>query len=356
MGLILSNLITVTTCEDLVKGNEGYLLKPSNNESLDLFTVFDPFGIRKAIVPVLLMDENEIMTGMGTAFHIDGLGTFLTADHVVHSAEPDLFDPETELRTSTEFAPVLILGVGLVYGTVGLPPEAAAKVEVVSTATYEKDDPFAFLGSKKSYEAIDLAILQVRDLIPEEMNKTLPLRISNQAPKVNEIVVAIGYPELGCKPVDEAYQRYLLSEGMKAAYGRIIEIHPSGRGSKTPVIEVEANWPSGMSGGPVFNTNGEVIGIVSRSLSPFENQVGNGSAVSFECLPLLSNWIKSIDPINPGWRKGWMVSRDQTFNSMSFFRTPEEASNVAEKLGTEYRVTYCANKIGSNEFIFRGCK
>jgi hypothetical protein len=55
---------------------------------------------------------------------------------------------------------------------------------------------------------------------------------------------------------------------MYGAYGRIVDVHPNGVGTAnpSPVIEVETDWPPGMSGGPVFNQAGDVVGIVSRSI------------------------------------------------------------------------------------------
>jgi serine protease Do len=65
---------------------------------------------------------------------------------------------------------------------------------------------------------------------------------------------------------------------MKGAFGRITGYFPSGRGRRnpTPVYQVEANWESGMSGGPVLNQAGEVIGVVSHSLLSDDIGVRNG--------------------------------------------------------------------------------
>ena len=57
-----------------------------------------------------------------------------------------------------------------------------------------------------------------------------------------------------------------------------MRLFPAGRDAvnKTPVFEVEANWPSGMSGGLIFNEAGNVIGVVSRSLAPDDEAPGVG--------------------------------------------------------------------------------
>jgi serine protease Do len=86
---------------------------------------------------------------------------------------------------------------------------------------------------------------------------------------------------------------------MFAAYGRVTDLYPCGRdhSNPTPVFEVEADWPSGMSGGPVFDAKGEVIGLVSRGLSAGNKELmGHAWAIWFEKLPHprsgLSAWMK----------------------------------------------------------------
>lgn len=342
----MNTLISVCTCEDLVKGKKGLTLG-ADMTSLDLFELCDPFGIRKAVVPVLLMGMDGVMREMGTAFHVDGWGTFLTADHVVHHDTPVY---HSDSGMSPEYTPVLLLGTGPVYGTVGLPADAAAHVGDVAIPCFEKDDPLDF-QRKHPYDPIDLAILKTRNPIPNEMNRTLPIRLSNKIPKVGDIVVAIGFPDLTCNPIDDERTKYLLTDGMKGAYGRVLDIHHTGRGSCTPVIEVEANWPGGMSGGPVFNSDGEVIGLVSKSIKPTDGLFGNGTAVSFASLPKMCDWISCIDPSNPGWRLGWAVVSDSNYRVIRFFKSEKEAGICADQLGAGYKTARCSNKIGTYEHV-----
>lgn len=46
------------------------------NAPLLPFEVTDPFGLRKAVVPVFRRDPDGRIYGMGTAFHVDGWGRF----------------------------------------------------------------------------------------------------------------------------------------------------------------------------------------------------------------------------------------------------------------------------------------
>ena len=96
--------------------------------------------------------------------------------------------------------------------------------------------------------------MQLSAPVPAKMAGSLGIRLSGPRPQCGDIVVALGFPDLQCQSLDEQGVRYLLSDGMSAAYGCVAATHPQGlRGDPTPVIEVEPNWPSGMSGGPVLN-------------------------------------------------------------------------------------------------------
>jgi serine protease Do len=61
------------------------------------------------------------------------------------------------------------------------------------------------------------------------------------------------------------------------------------------VIRVAAEWPGGMSGGPVFNEAGHVIGVVSSGIAG-----GVGTATFFSGWNIPERIMGSIDPDNPG--------------------------------------------------------
>ena len=325
---------------------------PNGSQGFDLFPFDDPFGLRKAIVPVLLNDDDGRTTGMGTAFHVDGWGTFLTADHVIAPIRQQTKavpigdgDVHHEMRRP-DLCPILLLGLGLVYGMPMIPVEALARVIGINSPIRAKEDPLAALRGLPAFEVIsDVAVMNLAKPLPEKMKGTLPIRLSGVLPKVGDEVVAIGFPELYSKPLNDEETQFLLSEGMHAAYGRIVGLHPKGlRNHPTPGIEVKANWPPGMSGGPVFNQRGEVIALVSCAWP----DVGYAGCLSM--MPWLRRWLPTVDSTNPGRRMGWAVLKDEN-TLIGFHREKEEAMQHQRTLGPGCTVAFGSNLVGTGEFI-----
>jgi len=347
----------VGTCE-AKRDNENCIpFTPSLDEPFSPFPIQDPFGLRKAIVPIFKRDLKGDLLGMGTAFHIDGWGTFLTADHVIDFArENSKFSKNWKelLPISTGDHPILFLGLGLVYGSPTIPVEAFSVVKHIIQVMREKDDPLATLkGEIQSENALDLAVMSAVFKPKAEIPHWLQIRVTGWVPSIGDIVLAIGFPELNYEKLSDSEQKALLSEGMCGVYGRIRKIHPQGTSTVnlTPVFEVEGYWPSGMSGGPVFNSAGEVVGLVSRSLEPD----GNLPGVSFAtCFSLISNFDKltpTIDIPNPMWRKGWAVLKREPWDMAGFFKSEDDAYKLLESVDSEYKVEYGSNCYGTNDFM-----
>ncbi len=338
-----------------------YFKPISEKTPFEPFLIQDPFGIRKAIVPVFRRDVNGEIYGMGTAFHVDGWGTFLTADHVIEFARehPKSASTWTEIsHSSNGDHPILFLGAGLIIGTINLPQEAFASVNYIVSAMREKNNPLASLrGRTEPENSADLAVMTaIIRPEPQRMPQPhfVPVRGSGWHPSIGDIVLAIGFPELECQQLDKHSQKILLSEGMYGAYGHITAIHPQGRdmSNPTPVFEVECNWPSGMSGGPVFNSSGEVVGIVSRSLSPDNGLPGVGWATCFGLIPFFKEFVPTLDILNPRWRKGWAVLRRDPWDLAGFFKTEKEAQQLASCMNSDYQVEYGSNNFGTDDFVY----
>jgi serine protease Do len=171
-----------------------------------------------------------------------------------------------------------------------------------------------------------------------------------------ETVVAVGFPEIEDKILDASTVQHLLSERMYAGYGTVTAAHPTGRdhSNPTPVIEVEADWPGGMSGGPVFNESGEVVGLVSRAIAPEKaGEPGHAWFACFQLIPELVPLLPTIDPNNTAHRLGWAILRSEPWDLLHFCETKDEATKFIESLpnGHQYELRFGSNRLGTDDFI-----
>ncbi len=293
---------TVRTCEDtsLNQNEDNFqpnpVQRPPTQNLYAPFETGDPVGLRRAVLPVFERDPDGRLTGLGTAFHVDGQGGLLTAEHVVDFMREGLKlsnDSPLEIDSKSNKNAVVMLGMGVCLGRVGVPQWAFPFVREVGVELLWPDDPMAEISGKPPrFNALDFARISVEiprqaydsDLVP----KTLPVQCSGWMPKEGEYVLAFGYPQLkDSDEVPESMKNMLSNDGLHSAFGKISKVHPKGRDSMnpTPCFEVEAHWPGGMSGGPVVNESGNVIGIVSRSLLPDGELPGAGWATCLTLIP-----------------------------------------------------------------------
>jgi serine protease Do len=168
---------------------------------------------------------------------------------------------------------------------------------------------------------------------------SVPVRLKGWTPTIGEHVFAVGYPQLDCTELVDS-KLLKLREGLHGAYGRITSFFPEGRSSShpTPVFEVEGDWKSGMSGGPVFNQHGDVIGVVSRSLSSADELRGVCYAACLGSILSLPQLVPSLDVSNPSWRIGYGAIRRGPWHLAGVFKTSAEAHQLAASAGESYQV------------------
>lgn len=353
----------VQTCENRIRDTRRVPFQGSSGSQFIPFETGDPFGLRKAILPVFERMPDGRLIGMGTAVHLDGWGGCLTAEHVVDFVRARLPDgglhggPTMEVDPSQHSHPVLLLGIGVVFGTVAIPDWAFAPITDTLTVARERDDPMAALQDRRRFEvAQDVARVQAlfhpdayREPNPPQV---LPLQLRGWQPAIGEYVLAFGYPEL--KPsmaMSDSEVRAIIEDGLHCAYGRITRLFPDGRDltNPTPVFEVEANWPSGMSGGPVVNEQGNVVGIVSRSLAPDGDLSGVGYAACLPWISEITSLAPHLDKDNPGHRLGFAVL-DYREKLVGVWPTLELARDYATQ-DTKCKVFACSHRMGSDEYI-----
>ncbi|MFL5077848.1 MAG: DegQ family serine endoprotease [Microvirga sp.] len=130
---------------------------------------------------------------------------------------------------------------------------------------------------------IDLAVLRVK---PEKPLKAVPFGNSDKM-RPGDWVVAIGNPfGLGGS----------VTAGIVSARGRNIESGPYDN-----YIQTDASINKGNSGGPLFNMNGEVIGINTAILSPTGGSVGIGFAVPAATAVPVIQQLREFGETRRGW-------------------------------------------------------
>ena len=139
----------------------------------------------------------------------------------------------------------------------------------------------------------DLALLRVK---PDKPLPFVPWGDSDKA-HVGDWVMAIGNPfGLGGT----------VTSGIISARARAI----NDNGPYDEFLQTDASINRGNSGGPLFNTTGEVIGINSAIFSPSGGSIGIGFAIPSD---LAKNVIAQLQATGKA-RRGWIGTRIQTVN------------------------------------------
>ncbi len=146
----------------------------------------------------------------------------------------------------------------------------------------------------------DLALLKVE---ADEPLAFVPWGNSDES-RVGDWVMAMGNP-LG--------QGFSVSAGIVSARGRALS------GTYDDYIQTDAAINRGNSGGPLFNMNGEVIGVNTAILSPNGGSIGIGFAMSSR---VATNVIAQLEEFGET-RRGWLGVRIQ-----------DVSDDVAEAIGT----------------------
>ena len=128
----------------------------------------------------------------------------------------------------------------------------------------------------------DIALLKVE---PEEALPFVPFGDSNEA-RVGDWVIAMGNP-LG--------QGFSVSAGIVSARNRALS------GTYDDYIQTDAAINRGNSGGPLFNMNGEVIGVNTAILSPTGGSIGIGFSMASNVVTRVVDQLKEYGETRRGW-------------------------------------------------------
>lgn len=300
-------------------------------DACGLFLVQDP-ELRSRVLPLFSFDPgatDERPEGHGTAFRIDPWSRCATAFHVLE----DLFEvngagSETILKPNLRLAALELDGIG--FGLVPIPNGAWRPLAGSFSFFRIEQPPF---GAARMRNLAELMVLRIRPALPSEGGTPfLPVDLRRWRPCVGESVMALGYAELDSPPSEYDDSNRPISQYLYGSAGKILDIEPAdgARGRPWPVIRVDAHWPGGMSGGPVFNEAGHVIGLVSAG---FQGE-GGSTATFFSGWDMAERIFGSIDADNPGRFRCW-----GTFNAAGeLVRCGQDKAEI-ERFGQDQGLT-----------------
>jgi serine protease Do len=211
------------------------------NERMDSDQSGSPFEQFKQFgfrIPNGMPQRHEVITGEGSGFFISPDGYAVTNNHVVDHAQ--------SVQVTTDD--------GTVY---------TAKV----------------IGTDKK---TDLALIKV-----DGKKDFTYVKFADTAPRVGDWVVAVGNPfGLGGT----------VTAGIVSARGRDI-----GAGPYDDYVQIDAPINKGNSGGPAFDTNGNVIGVNTAIFSPSGGSVGIGFDIPSATAKLVVAQLKDKGYVTRGW-------------------------------------------------------
>jgi len=270
--------------------------RSGETDARGLFPVQDP-DVRSKVLPLFSFDPDGTErrpVGHGTAFRIDPWSRCLSAYHVLE----DLFALDASgsgpaLRPDRRLAALETEGLG--FGRAAVPAGAWRPLSgsfalcAVETVSFQ---------APRLRNLTELVVLRIKSG-REGGTPYWPLDLRRWRPAIGERVLALGYADLDHvdgEPEAGDDERPI-SQYLYGAIGQITDFEPAdgARGRPWPVFRVAADWPGGMSGGPVFNEAGHVVGVVSSGIAG-----AVGTATYFWGWNMPERIIGSIDPDNPG--------------------------------------------------------
>jgi serine protease Do len=231
-----------------------------------LFKELDPSVVTIEVIEYKVKDDKITSSGgLGSGVIIDKEGFILTAAHVVESANK----VSVKLQNGVEFT-----------------------ADVLSSST-----------------AADVALLKIRT-VPINLK---PVKVgSSNASEVGEQILVIGAPlglehSLSVGHISRKMKKNIISNGEMAGF-----------------IQTDASINHGNSGGPMFNTKGELIGIVSFILSNSGGFEGLGFAVDIDTAK------KVLFDVNSFWTgfEGVFLSEGLA----GVFNTPQKSGVLIQRI------------------------
>jgi serine protease Do len=275
-------------------------IEPRDGEvdSRGLFLCQD-LDLRSRVLPLFRFNPefpHDRPVGHGTAFRIDPWSRCATAFHVTEDllAIDPVNSSAAVLRNDIRLAALELDDIG--YGVAPLPREGWRPIAQAYSLAAVETRPFQ---QPRVRNLSELMVMRIRpSIVSEGGTPYLPVDLRRWYPRPGERVLALGFADLDVDSNDLGEDRPI-SQYVYGSLASIVDVEPASgvRGRPWPQFRVAAEWPHGMSGGPVFNEAGHVIGVVSTGI---EGQ-GIASATYFSGWNVPEQIFASLDPDNSGW-------------------------------------------------------
>lgn len=230
-------------------------------------------ALQRSVLPVFAKVGNR-MLGRGSAVCV-APGLFVTARHVV--AELDDGQPA---EWTVPFEQMWVY---------------------LETDQATASDPDAIYGGlldvlfANPHSETDLATLTV-DMVGKSAEWVRPVALGLRMPDIGEQIDCFGYDLASAEgELDANNITLILERRLSVSTGRVVEQQPTrrlgGYHRTSPGFRTNTATPSGMSGGPVFDSNFEVIGFNSGSTEPSDDYPEWDSFVSGVAAALELNFV-----------------------------------------------------------------
>lgn len=217
---------------------------------------FDTVGgpIQECVLPLVTIVADEVYP-VGTAFAIHPEGLLMTAAHVLKCAA-SLARP-AQGADGTSYLHYELNALYMSAQQSRTPSLFGGPLPVSKLWTSsEHDVAIAFARLPRNIETGEKLRLRV-------------VRLRPRPPKVEDHIAAIGYRAMEASRIVEGCVTYKQETAIStASVTEVFDIVRDRCAANFPCFHVDARFDRGMSGGPIFDEDGAVCGVVSRGMFP----------------------------------------------------------------------------------------
>ena len=297
---------------------------------------------RAMILPIFKFDSEAPdgrPFGLGTTFRIDPWGNCATAFHVIEDMLSLSKNGQLQLKDNVRMAALELEGIAL--GRAPLLKEAWRPLSGFY-AECGHQPPALIHEASIIRNLTELACLTISRSHERSPMPCLPMALRDEPPVTGDIVTGFGFPGLDVAK-DGAGDDRPFSQSPYECAGEVVEVIPADPASTMPWprFRVAAEWPSGMSGGPVLNAAGNVIGVISRGWLG----EADSTATHFAGWNVSERTFRSIDPF-ASRRYRAFAAIDEKDNVRFIGQDLDEAEAFASEHEMTMRVVSCSPKTG----------